>query len=139
MRKLSRRTHCGLFQLLAYGRLCGSSCGISLCLCEGCKHEAEEMLYHPDVWLRLEALKLGCKLLEDADQRLQEAFRKWLGSISILNACASRAGPTLGGLQGVTQAGMMAETWLKNVKRSGLTRHSSTCRRHETSFEDDMM
>ena len=37
------------------------------------------MLYHPDVWLRLEALKLGCKLLEDADLNLQAAFRKLLG------------------------------------------------------------
>ena len=33
-----------------------------------------EMMYHPDVWLRLEALKLGCKLLEDADLSLQAAF-----------------------------------------------------------------
>eukprot|EP00931_Biecheleriopsis_adriatica_P055980 TRINITY_DN33185_c0_g1_i1.p1 TRINITY_DN33185_c0_g1~~TRINITY_DN33185_c0_g1_i1.p1 ORF type:complete len:3737 (+),score=795.69 TRINITY_DN33185_c0_g1_i1:1026-12236(+) len=36
-----------------------------------------EMLYHPDVWLRLEALKLSCKLLEDADLSLQGAFRKF--------------------------------------------------------------
>ena len=42
--------------------------------------KSKEMLYHPDVWLRLEALKLGCKLLEDADLNLQAAFRKWLGS-----------------------------------------------------------
>ena len=38
------------------------------------------MLYHPDVWLRLEALKLGCKLLEDADLNLQAAFCKYLGA-----------------------------------------------------------
>eukprot|EP00441_Pelagodinium_beii_P041338 CAMPEP_0197644914 /NCGR_PEP_ID=MMETSP1338-20131121/17736_1 /TAXON_ID=43686 ORGANISM="Pelagodinium beii, Strain RCC1491" /NCGR_SAMPLE_ID=MMETSP1338 /ASSEMBLY_ACC=CAM_ASM_000754 /LENGTH=1454 /DNA_ID=CAMNT_0043218391 /DNA_START=9 /DNA_END=4373 /DNA_ORIENTATION=+ len=34
-----------------------------------------EMLYHPDVWLRLEALKLSCLLLKDADASLQAAFR----------------------------------------------------------------
>lgn len=36
-----------------------------------------EMLYHPDVWLRLEALKLGCNLLEDADLSLQAAFQQF--------------------------------------------------------------
>lgn len=36
-----------------------------------------EMLYHPDVLLRLESLKLGCKLLQDANPDLQDAFRRF--------------------------------------------------------------
>jgi len=35
------------------------------------------MLYHPDVWLRLESLKLGCSLLQDANASLQQAFKQF--------------------------------------------------------------